>query len=87
MSEAVQDSVVRGVSEQEPQKTTTLGDIARLLSYFSTEKGALAWTVIVDFLANLALIGLSVATAHIVGTAVLTGAVTPGYAADGDAPS
>lgn len=85
MSEAVQDSSAQsraGKSQaaQAVSKTTTLGDIARLLPYLSTEKGPLAWTVIVDLLANLALIGLSVATAHIVGTAVLTGQLdAPGW--------
>ncbi|MBO3142013.1 ABC transporter ATP-binding protein [Dermatophilus congolensis] len=52
-------------------RTSTFRDLASLAPSLRPEAAPLAWTVFVDLIANLALISLSVATAHIVAVAVI----------------
>ncbi|MCH8614371.1 ATP-binding cassette domain-containing protein [Arsenicicoccus dermatophilus] len=50
---------------------STVQDMARLLPHLRPERAALAWTTVVDLAAAVSLVGLSVATAHLVATAVV----------------
>lgn len=60
--------------------TSTVGDFLALLPFLRTERTALIWTIAVDLIAHLSLIGLSVVTARLVAeAAIFQRAASPGW--------